>query len=306
MKDTEAIGLLKNTGHLEFPFGQWQEVPKGKHLDVPFKENGFATHPCIERAIASYQDFNVQHLDPLCLCHHGRPARCDGGYQSATRELFAMERCGCCDYGPEVQPATGTGSWKSCHNIGDFHAATLKVHRRGIPGFLEPVIDQILGGVIAAYDEMGLRLILTENDDANIDWRFETGRVPWIGLAQVAHNLSCSSEMWCKYSVRYQPSNIVREWITLGNHEIFHNCGGQHTRGGKMSPYLINGLSSTWVGDPSEPIIRKMFGGKPVTPTPPTPPDDPPSPDGFPGHHITTITLPDGRYMDYDSSPRAT
>ncbi len=270
MRDAQIIKLLEDTGHIGFPFGKHRtETFHAGHELAALR----LTEPIIAEAIASFYDFNVLHLDHLCLKHHGRSAHCDGEVGPAGRELFAMERCGCCDYGPDVQPATGKGSWKSCHSIGDFHAATVKVHKRGIPASLEPVYEQIWDKVAAAFDAMGLRLIRTEDDDANIDARFETGRTPWIGLAQVAHELACNSKLWCKFSARYLPANLVEAWIILLLHELFHNCGGQHTRGGIMSPYIITDLKPTWIGDPSESIIRRLFGGKPITP-----PDDPPTP----------------------------
>lgn len=269
MKNSEIIKLLDDTGHIEFPFGkQRTETFHAGHELTALQ----LTDSVIAEGIASYQDFNVLHLEPLCMAQHKRPARCDGEIGPATHELFGIERCGYPDYGKSVLPATGNGSWKNCHKIGDFHAATVKVHKKGISSALDPVYEQIWVQVAAAFDAMGLRLIRTEDDDANIDAYFETGRTGWIGLAQVAHDLACKSKLWCKYSSRYLPTNLVKAWVILLLHELFHNCGGQHTRNGIMSPYIITSLEPTWIGDPSEPIIRRMFGGEPIDPTPPPTP----------------------------------
>lgn len=267
MNDLQIIELLKRTGHLEFPFG------RGRH-DVPDDLSSLPlSNPGIERAIASYQDFNVICLEPLCTRHHGRTARCDGEIGPATRELFEIARCGCPDYGELVLPATGNGSWKNCHKIGDFHAATVYVHEDQMPSFLKPYFGEIWDLTVAAYEEIGLRFIRTDDKAAaNIDFSWETKRTGWIGLAIVGRGETCGSHIWCKYSVRYQPADIVREITTLTEHELGHNCGLEHTRSGKMSPYIVNGLKPTWKGDASESILKRYFGGEPIDPTPPPKP----------------------------------
>lgn len=264
--DREIIELLKDTGHLDYPFG--------KRKDPLNVETRPLAHPFVEEAIASYQDFHVCHLEPLCLKHHSRPARLNTGIGPATRELFEIARCGCPDYGELVLPATGNGSWKNCHKIGDFHAATVYVHEDQIPSFLKPYFGEIWDLTVAAYEEIGLRFIRTDDKAAaNIDFSWETKRTGWIGLAIVGRGETCGSHIWCKYSVRYQPSDIVREITTLTEHELGHNCGLEHTRSGKMSAYIIAGLNSSWKGDPSEPILKRSFGGEPISPVP-----DPPTP----------------------------
>ncbi len=269
--DNEIIQLLFDTGHLIHPFGNKPIVVPANMLELPL------TSTIVETAIDSFQEFNVLCLEPLCLKHHSRPARLRTGIGPATRELFDLPRCGCCDYGEKVQPATGTGSWKSCHEIGDFHAATVKIDESGMPSFLRPVFDEVWDRVVAAYEALGLRFIRTE-DKANIDFSFESWSRGWIGLAIVGQGESCRSNIWCKYLSTYKPSNVVREWSTLIMHELGHNASLQHTRGGVMSPSIINGLKPTWKGDPSESILNRKYGGEPVTPEPPTPPVPPPTP----------------------------
>ncbi len=297
MRDATIVQLLQDTGHLEHPFGERQEVDSGvRDSPTPLLE------PAVIKAIASYHDFNVLALDRLCLKHHSRSARCDGGIGPATRELFDMPRCGCPDHGESVLPATGTGSWESCHGIGDFHAATTKIDTRLMPSFLKPHFDEVWARVVASYEALGLRFIRTEDNDANIKFSWVIGSKGWIGLAIVGQGESCGSSIWCKYLAKYNPSDTVGEWTTLIMHELGHNASLQHTRGGVMSPYIINGLQPTWKGDPSESSLNRFYGGSPVTPDDPP---VPPVPTGFPGHHINRITLPDGRYMDYDSIPRS-
>ncbi len=258
MINQETIKLLLRTGHLCFPFGERQEVPK-ETLDLPL------THSVIERALASYQDFMIECLDPLCLTHHGRPARANGVSGPATVDLLNLPRCGCCDYGEEVQAAIGTGSWKGCHDVGDFHAATVYVHEEQIPTFLQPVFEKVWDRCAAAYAEIGLKWIRTKDSDAaNTDFSFVSRSNGWIGLAIVGQGESCSSEIWCKFLATYNPDDTVGYWTELVMHELGHNASLQHSRGGIMNPSIMRGLPASWIGDPSESILKRLYGGVPI------------------------------------------
>ena len=270
--DHDVIDLLLRTGHLAYPFGSPQELPKEAALPL--------THPTVEKAVASYQDFMSECLDPLCLRHHGRPAKHDGVIGAATRVLFAQPRCGCEDYGDKVQPAIGTGSWKGCHDVGDFHAATVYVDDRGLPGFLRPVWDKVWDRTAAAYDEIGLRFTrVPEEGDSNTTISFVPRAPGWIGLAVVGQNESCNSHIWAKFLATYNPDDTVGFWTELVMHELGHNACLQHSRGGIMNPSIMRGLPPSWIDDPSESILRKLYGGEPVGgDDPPDDPDDPPIP----------------------------
>jgi hypothetical protein len=268
MNASQIIELLDSTGHLDYPYGKWQERPPASTgLDV----SG------VQRAIASYQDFNMAALEPLCQCHHSRPPQANGEIGPATRELFKSRICGCPDYGEKVLPVVGKGSWKECHGIGKYHAATVYIDESGMPGFLKPLFDEIWGRVVRSYEDIGLRWIRTTKRDANIDFRFVNRGAGWIGLAIVGQGQSCGSQIWCKYVSGWHPSNVVPAWTELIQHELGHNCGLQHSRGGKMNASLIIGGDPTWRGDPSESILKRLYGGVPIpAPEPPVPPGPPP------------------------------
>ena len=270
MNNTAIIQLLTDTGHLSWPRGFENTEPIGR---------GPTIHsPCVHNAIASYQEYMVANLEPLSLIHHHRPARCDGELGPATMELFAQPRCGCCDYGPDVQPATGNGSWAGCHGIGDFHSATVYVDKSGMPSFLEPVFEQAWDGSAAAYDAIGLRWKrVVSLGEANIRFTFVSRSNGWIGLAIVGNKQSCNSFIWCKFLSTYKPSNILGSWTELIMHELGHNAGLQHSRGGIMNPSIITGLKPTWRGDPSESILKRYYGGETVNGGPEPPPPDPPT-----------------------------
>lgn len=255
MTDQEIVDLLTVTGHMAYPHGEFNSY--GAIQGTPPSEKS------VRRAIQSYQEFHAQCLDPLCLEHHGRVLRCDGKPGDATYELFDQPRCRCPDYGPDVQAATGSGSWKSCHNIGEFHAAKAYIDGRNMPGFLQDDFEEIWSNTVAAYDAIGLRWIRTDDkSEANTVISWQTGR-GWIGLAIVGQDQKCGSQIWAKFSPSYNPSKTVRMWSGLFCHELGHNAGLQHTRGGIMNSYLLS-LPASWEGDPSRPILARKYGGVPV------------------------------------------
>ncbi len=259
MTDREIYDLLKQTGHLDNPFG------KSEALSTVDSILGLFHVPAVERAIASYQDFNGLALEPLAMKHHGRPVRPNTGMGPATEELFKMSRCGCPDYDGKPQRKIGTGSWKSCHKIGSYHAATVYIDERNMPSFLKPHFDVIWERTVAAFEAIGLRFIrVNKKDGANVYFSFDTGRRNWIGLAIVGSGQSCTDQIWCKYAASYQPSDIIAFWTELLMHELGHNCGLRHTRGGIMNAVLMAGLAPTWRGDSSEPLLNQWFGGVPI------------------------------------------
>ena len=255
MIDQAIIKLLTATGHMTHPFGNpspWPTTTLGEDTEAT------------QLAIHSYQDFTSPTLDALCLKHHGRPLQCDGEYGPATRELMAQPRCGCRDYGPNVQAATGDGSWSGCHGIGDYHAATVYIDKSNMPSFLEDDFEEIWDNTVQAYDAIGLRWLRTmeRSHAVNTIVSWETGR-GWIGLAIVGQRQSCTSDIWAKFDKGYRPGNLVRMWSGLFCHELGHNAGLSHTRGGIMNPYLLS-LPASWEDDPSLPILTRKYGGKPV------------------------------------------
>lgn len=257
-KTIDIVQLLDRTGHLRRPFGKEQA------LATPVEQLRLKD-PEVIAAIASYQDFLSVPLEQLAQKTHGRAAYHDGDIGPATRALFDLPRCGHPDYGPDVMAAVGSGSWKRCHDVGDFHCAIVKVDKRNMPAFLQPMFDEAFARAAAAYAQIGLKFIRDDNAaNPNIDFSFVTSSDGWIGLAIVGQNQSCSSRIWCRYLATYRPQNILREWITLIMHELGHNAGLQHSRGGVMNPSIVVGLNGTWLGDVSHSILVRFYGGQPV------------------------------------------
>ena len=193
-----------------------------------------------------------------------------------------------------VLEATGIGNWKGCHNVGNFHAATVGVNTSGLPSFLEPVFLQVLRNVQRAYAATGLLFLFVRNGkdmltganagyNINTEMSFVPSSSGWIGLAIVGQGETCGSKIWCKYLSTYRggsdTASIVTQWTTLIKHELGHNCGRGHTNGGVMNPSIINNLPVDWVqSDPSTAWLRSQYGGQPVPipgATPPPPPKPP-------------------------------
>lgn len=266
MTDREIVGLLQDTGHLEWPFGKQQPVPDEVWAIFDGALDSKLRYPAmIDGPVASYQDFLCECLDPLCMKHHSRPARHDGQLGPATMDLMELPRCGCPDYSPDVAAATGSGSWAGCHGIGEFHAATVYIDMDLMPPFLEPNWDEIWGRVVAAFEEIGLRFIrTTDKRGANIHFSFKRTLNGPIGLALVGRGQSCGSQVWCRFAATYKPSDLIRMWVILVMHELAHNASLRHTRGGIMNPVIVAGLAASWKGDPSLPVLERYYGGEPI------------------------------------------
>lgn len=282
------IHLLEKTGHLRFPFGVPAAVPA---VSDPWYPTSLQD-PLVVHAIQSYQSFLAPALEPLIAKHYPERASCsvnvDGKVGPAMEELFNAPRCEYPDHGiVHASAAIGSGSWKSCHDIGNFHAASVRINRSNLPSFLAPLFDEVLRRVTAAYDEIGLRFWFDGRSPVQTEMSFVTSSDGWIGLAIVPNTaLSCgSSPIWLRLLATYRGGStdeaIITQWTSLIKHELGHNCGLSHSSGGVMNPSIINGLPVSWKGDPSEQLLRSRFGGVPIPADVPTPPLPPPTGEGY-------------------------
>lgn len=244
-------------------------------------------------AVSKFQRFDANVA--ITAKQYGHDLLEDGVLGPATLHAMSLPRCGRAD-DDAAMPAIGQGGWRNCHGAENAHRAIVLVHPENMPSFLRPVFLDVLRRVQRAYAKIGLLFIFCESKQGplhdlltgervvpqgvNIDFIFTRGS-GWIGLAIVGHNSiqQCSSKIWAKFEYRYQPSNVVNEWVTLIKHELGHNTGLRHTSGGVMNPGIINGLANDWVdSDPSTRTLKRLFGGEPVE-IPKAPGDEPEPPD---------------------------
>ena len=234
-------------------------------------------------AFDSFRDSMGIDFDRLSNEQYGRQANTTAEIEEVTAKLFDVERCGYPDY--SIEAANGSGSWPSgCHPAWkNNHAFSIQVNKSGMPSYLQPIFEQAFDLVRQAYANIGMVFVREDNNDrANtlVTWQRGAG---WIGLAIVPRSPRCGERIWAKFDNRYQPSQLLDQWARLLAHELGHNMGMSHSRGGIMNPSIVGGpfTPTAWRGDPSESILKRYFGGVPVnlggTPAPPVDPTPPPT-----------------------------
>jgi hypothetical protein len=290
MQATQFIQRLFDLGHFHNP-----AHPTGVKAEDVAKLK--ITDAVVKTAIASYQEFFAVEFDRFAMEHHGRIGIADGEFGPATADLLAMERCGHPDYEMAVVEQAGSGSWPAnCRSdYPGVHTFSVQMNKATMPSYLAGVIEPAWNLVRQAYANMGI-LFLREDDNnkANtyVTWQRGAG---WIGLAIVPRSPRCGERIWAKFDNRYRPSQMLDQWARLFAHEFGHNMGMSHSRGGIMNPSITSGkfTPTAWRGDPSEPILRRYFGGVPVN-IPGTNPDTNPPTDPLPPLES------DGLYFDGD------
>lgn len=312
-----AIRVAWEYGHFWSP-----ENPEGLNVREADLKTLTLKDDVVIRALMSLSKMDATRYTKASLEEMNKSPDFNGEFSPAMAAFVQQGRCPIPDYAPPAgvhctysdpnlqeviyrmqadfaQPAFGSGNWKGCHGIGNFHCAIVKVNQAGLPSFLKPVFLEVLKRVQQAYAEVGLlfRFTSLEGQDlitgdnvgsqSNTNMSFVSSSDGWIGLAILGNNQGCQDTIWCRFLNTYQggstPEAIITQWVTLIKHELGHNCGRNHTNGGVMNPSLVNGLPTLWVpGDPSTSWLKSQFGGVPVPipgggPSPgptPNPPDD--------------------------------
>ncbi len=311
-----AIRVAWETGHFWSP-----ENPDGKAIKQVDLKLLRPDDPVVIAAMISMSRMDATRYTKYVLDQHGRTPVFDGELGPAMTAMLLEHngRCPIPDYIPppgteflyedpylqsvvlrmqadSVLPAFGTGNWKGCHQVGNFHCATVGVDTSGLPGFLKLIFGDVLKNVQKAYAGVGLLFRFVKdgrdmisgedfNGNINTEMSFVNNSDGWIGLAIVGTGEQCGGKIWCKFLNTYRGGSdttaIITQWTTLIKHELGHNCGRGHTNGGVMNPSIVNNLPTEWVPtDPSTPWLKGQFGGVPVpipgggnVPSPPNPPD---------------------------------
>lgn len=273
LSEQQAIRRLWKLGHFFNPAFPLAKIVRQEDIDagkVSFRDAE------VKAAVQSYQSFMLRDLIRFGYEEHARRVHPDGEVGPATRHLIEMQRCAVPDFAV-VEEAQGTnGNWKGCHNVGDFHCCLVLVNRNNMPSGLVPQWEEVKKRTTRAYADIGLLVKWTEDrsDPWNTELSFVTSSSGWIGLALVQLGLSCSTNEreWLKLLASFMNRAPVQDNTSLVMHELGHNTGLQHTSGGVMNPSIVRNLDNDWIGDPSEPALRKRYGGQKV----PIPGDDVP------------------------------
>ena len=194
-------------------------------------------------------------------------------------------------------PATGSGNWKGCHDETGWHSLLVDVDMRGISTHFRAVWTQVIracqvevaricGLQIRFRDKAAGRDQITGEDisidRANTNLTFVSRSNGWIGLATVMRGVGCSTMQWLRLLSTFNPRQIVEDLVTLVLHELGHNMGWGHQRGGILNATLTrNRQRRIATSDPYYRLCRSGYGTTPFPlddGEPEPPPDDPDTP----------------------------
>lgn len=296
----QAIQRAWNAGH----FWSQGALKAGGVSSLEDLKKVKVTDPVVIAALQSLSQSESVVYSTACEHAHGRLPDFDGEVGPAMSALVKTPRCSVPDVTPPagslfafedsavqgvtiqlqkdaIAQATGKGNWAHCHGVGDYHSAVVRVKTSGIPSFLKPVFPEVLKRVQKGYAGIGLLFHFIDESkenlltgevwrgQVNIEFSFVSSSSGWIGLAIVGNGQGCTSNIWCRYLATYKggnsPESITKQWTSLVSHELGHNCGLDHSRGGVMNPSIVNNLPNPWAdSDPSTRILKSWYGGKPV------------------------------------------
>lgn len=256
-------------------------------------------NPARERMVQLAQEMLWDDFTELGKQYHARAAIADGEPGPATFAALSLPRCGAPDFaaarvmGWDGAEAVASGPWKRCHNVGDFHAVSVQ-WQNAPPASLaakfnaqRTVFQEAMRRCVIGYAEIGLLIhfsgpgaeTATPRNPVQIKANFVSSSAGWIGLAVIGNNgLGCSAnQLWCRYLNSYGRNFSLEDraffWAILLMHELGHNCGLGHTRGGIMNP-SINRTAARWIGDTAQSWMTGRFGGVKVPDVPDTSPLD--------------------------------
>lgn len=232
---------------------------------------------------------------PLALHFNEDQNLTDGDLNESTLALVNLRRCPLPDFpppphasfhydDPELQMAVqtmqesalqGEGGWPSCDpDQPDFHSLRVGLDTTRAPANWRAHRDEILAECVHCAGEMGVAVkYILDEPDADVEEKVQFESIPGnvIGYNYFPNPNTCNQVITGRLDIGYDPSDW-RLHANLDTHEhLGHGLGLQHTRGGIMNPSILLIWPLSWINDPSEAAMRRMYGGVPVTPgIPPT------------------------------------
>ena len=277
-----------------FDFGYfWNPANQnGLNVDLSNVEKLDVTQSIAKEAIASWQGFDAN-FDVLSISTHKRQVVADGIVGPVTLAMLNAKRCAMPDFAPppnasfhydndDLQKAVesyqryaeagyigGSGSWpKGCDpsNL-NVHSVVAAINISNASGPQKLIIDQVLKYVEQTEAEIGqsVRHVLDgsfRNPQHNVQFENIPGSV--IGYSYFPTPDTCNQTVQCRIDNSFNASlPVMAELLT---HEYKgHSDGLQHTRGGIMNPSIGNpSTRSSWIGDISQNIKFRYFGGVPI------------------------------------------
>lgn len=245
------------------------------------------------QAIASVQVSDCQ-CDDFCHRHHGHglnlddDGKADGDPGPATIALVDIPRCRVPDFAMDDDEfgLAGRGGWSDCDPEREHHhEVVIKFDDRNAPPKWVGYMPQVKSDVVKLSAEMGLSLRYIdwdsdENYQSSVIFRFISGGV--IGFYYLPQGSGCRRIPQGALDTSFLPN--VRVAGGLWGHEgAGHGVGLGHRPArrisgilrGIMNPSIVD-VPLSWVGDPSEGDMKRLYGGVSLDPEdlPPSSPDD--------------------------------
>lgn len=235
-----------------------------------------------KQAIKSVQLSDIQ-CDDLCHSYHLRGIDADGDAGPATVGLLDIPRCDVPDFamGEDEFGLAGSGGWSDCDTKREHHhEVVIRFDDRQAPSKWVGYMDEVKENAVKISADMGLSVRYigpssNEGYQSSVIFRFISGGV--IGFYYFPQGSGCRRIQQGALDTSYQPDVQMASllWVHEG---LGHGVGLPHTNGGVMNP-SIRRTSISWRGDPSERLMRRLYGGEPLEPTDPPDPPSPPTPD---------------------------
>lgn len=203
----------------------------------------------------------------------------DGDLGPATLSMMNLDRCGepdfVIDYGDDVEFGTepGNGGWPNCawgeetppDDI--LHSVRWHINDTNATAYQKSTLDWCIDGVVRCSAEMGLAVRVMRNTHnsapepvSELSVVFE--RIPGgtIGYQYLPKPNTCKQHQPGRLDTGYNPSDRNLFLILMIHESAGHGANLGHSRGGIMNPSILN-VTPSWIGDPSEVFMTRMYTG---------------------------------------------